>query len=193
MKNLTLVFSLLISTSAFAASPLTKSQVRALVEPTESSVKSCAQAAGVHGTLKVTFKVNADGSVSNFVSKAPHNGDGAAKCAQDAITAIKFPESSKGRQSKYRFQLGGAGAVASNGIGDAIKENQASFSSCGKGQKGSVKATFTIGADGSASAVKVSGKHSKDDVGSCVADAIQKVKFPAQSKPTTVSRSISVQ
>lgn len=109
MKKLLLLPLLLASTTALAAGGLTKSQVRALVQPTEGQVKECANNGGVHGTLKVTFHVNPDGSVSNFHAKAPHSDDAAAKCAQDAITAIKFPESSKGRQSKYRFQLGGNG------------------------------------------------------------------------------------
>ena len=108
------VLALFAATSAMAAGSLTKSQVRALVQPTEQQVKDCANNGGVHGTLRVTFKVNADGSVSNFHAKAPHSDDAAAKCAQDAITSIKFPESSKGRQSKYRFQLGGTGGGGSH-------------------------------------------------------------------------------
>src|SRR5437868_6773953 len=78
------IVALSLSTSALAAGGLTKAAVRNLVKPTESTVKSCSQSAGVYGTLKVRFKVNADGSVSDFTSLAPHKDDAAAKCASDA-------------------------------------------------------------------------------------------------------------
>ena len=176
MKHLTLfVVAFALSTAAAAAPALTKAQVRKLVEPTEAQVKSCAQSSGVYGTLRVRFNVKADGSVADFTSLAPHQGDAGAKCAEDAISALKFPESSKGRASKYRFQLGGPkGAVF-----DALKLG--SFAAC---PKATTTATFTVGADGSASGVSVGGKHTAPDVGSCVSDVISKLKFPPQAKPT---------
>ena len=180
MKQLILL-SLLAATSSLAAPGLTKSAVRSLVQPTESSVKSCAQAAGVHGTLKVRFDVKADGSVANFTSLAPHNGDAAAKCAEDAITAIKFPESSKGRHSKYRFQLGGAGAAVSNGVASAFHDDAGVKACTGKG---TAKVSFTVGADGTPSGVT-----SKNQ---CLADAVSKMHFPTQPKPKKFSESVKL-
>jgi len=182
-----IILSILIAIALASASPLTKGQVHSLVLPTEQTVKSCSQQAGVYGTLKVTFKVNADGSVSNFTALAPHKDDAAAKCAADAINGLKFPESSKGRQSKYRFQLGGPkGAVA-----QVFKDNASSFSSCTG--KGSVNASFTVGADGTPSDVKVTGKSAKDAaVSTCVSDAVGKLKFPPQAKPTKYTQSVKL-
>jgi len=124
MKHLILLSALVLSTAA-SANGLTKAQVRELVAPTESTVKSCANGASVYGTLKVRFTVKPDGSVADFTSLAPHKDDAAAKCASDAIAAIKFPESSKGRHSKYRFQLGRTAGTGGGGGGHHKKGKSA--------------------------------------------------------------------
>jgi hypothetical protein len=189
------VIAVFVAASLLSAAPLTKAQVRALVQPTEAQVKSCASAAGVHGVLRVTFQVNADGSVSDFRAKAPHESDEAAKCAQDAIGALKFPASSNGRASKYRFQLGGAAAhvsvtAAGNGIDDAF--HAADFSACKKAAKQTVRVKLTVGVDGSPGGVTTRGKHAKDDVGSCVADLVSKLRFPAQTRPLTIEKTVKL-
>ena len=181
------IVALSLSTSALAAGGLTKAAVRNLVKPTEGTVKSCSASAGVYGTLKVRFKVNPDGSVSDFTSLAPHKDDAAAKCASDAITGIKFPESSHGRQSKYRFQLGGPKGA----VGQVLKDNASTLSACGK-DKGNVSASFKVGTDGTPSDVKVKGKKTPPDVASCVTDAISKMHFPNQPKQTTFTESVKV-
>ena len=194
-----IAFALLLAAAdPSSASALTKAEVRAVVEPTEAAVKECANAAGVHGTLRVTFHVNADGSVSRFHTRAPHAGDASAKCAQDAIMALKFRASSNGRQSKYRFQLGGSSSTKVSGLGssalpgvdDALRG--ADFSACKKADKQSVRLKLTIGVDGTPGGVITRGKHANDDVGKCVAGVVSKVKFPVQTKPVTLEKTVQL-
>ena len=144
MKHLSLIaLALAFSTSSLAAGKgLSKGQVRELVRPVESQVASCAQNGGVGGTLKVHFTVKPDGSVADFTASAPHKSDAAAKCAEDALAGIKFPESVKGTHSKWRFQLG---AKPKASPGDAASGDKPAKK--GKGKAKAAKDT-TVPAEG---------------------------------------------